>query len=133
MPKDDRDILKVLKFELRFLEDGGYGRSTRTAWRPSLIFEDSPTCLNFNDPDRPNSCRECLLMQFVPPEHTSESSPCRFIHLNGQRETVHSLYRWGTQREMEDALRKWLRETITWYEAEHKMGGTDRAFKTYAA
>ena len=30
MQKDERDLLEVLKFELEFLEQGGYGRSPRT-------------------------------------------------------------------------------------------------------
>ncbi len=34
MPKDDRDVLEVLKFELDFIEKGGYGRSVRTPWLP---------------------------------------------------------------------------------------------------
>ena len=49
MPKpqnDDRDLLEMLKFELRFLEDGGYGQSPHAARRASLIFEDSLTCMN---------------------------------------------------------------------------------------
>lgn len=29
MQKDELDLLEVLKFELQFLEDGGYGRSPR--------------------------------------------------------------------------------------------------------
>jgi len=41
MQKDERDLLEVLKFELKFLEQGGYGRSPRTPWRPQYIFEDS--------------------------------------------------------------------------------------------
>ncbi len=43
MRKDER----VLKFELEFLEKGGYGRSPREPWRPQFIFEDSPTCMNY--------------------------------------------------------------------------------------
>ena len=31
-------VLEILRFELKFLEDGGYGRSPRTAWRPTNIF-----------------------------------------------------------------------------------------------
>jgi hypothetical protein len=76
MSKDDRDIFEVLKAELSFLEDGGYGRSPHKPWRASLIFEDSPTCLNFNDSDRPNPCTDCLLTEFVPAEHQSEHCPC---------------------------------------------------------
>ena len=33
MAKDERDLLDLLKFELKFLEDGGYGRSPHTPWR----------------------------------------------------------------------------------------------------
>ena len=50
MSNDKRDILEVLKFELNFLEQGGYGRSVRTPWKPTSLFQDSVTCMNFNDP-----------------------------------------------------------------------------------
>ncbi|MGC2323502.1 MAG: hypothetical protein WA463_12815, partial [Terriglobales bacterium] len=66
MAKDDRDILEVLKFELAFLEQGGYGRSVRTPWKPTSIFQDSITCLNFGEPERVHPCSECLLIDFVP-------------------------------------------------------------------
>jgi len=76
MQKDERDLLEVLKFELKFLEDGGYGRSPRASWRPQLIFEDSPTCMNFNSAEDPGPCRDCVLIQLVPPELRSEEIPC---------------------------------------------------------
>jgi hypothetical protein len=38
MKKDDAEILKVFQFELRFLEDGNYGRSPRAPWRASYVF-----------------------------------------------------------------------------------------------
>jgi hypothetical protein len=82
------DILELLRFELKFLEDGGYGRSPRTSWRPSYVFEDSPTCLNFDDTSRPHPCNECFLMQFVPNERQDEMVPCRFIPLTEKGETV---------------------------------------------
>ena len=63
--KDDRDVLEILKFELRFLEEGGYGQSPHAARRVSLVFEDSLTCMNFNSQDR-TPCNACLLMKFVP-------------------------------------------------------------------
>ena len=44
MSNDKRDILEVLKFELNFLEQGGYGRSVRTPWKPTSIFQDSLSC-----------------------------------------------------------------------------------------
>ena len=56
MAHDDRDILEILRFELKFLEDGGYGRSPHSPWRAPAIFEDSPACPNFCDPARPHAC-----------------------------------------------------------------------------
>ena len=46
MAQDERDLLDVLKFELKFLVDGGYGRSPHTPRRRQVAFEDSPTCPN---------------------------------------------------------------------------------------
>ena len=112
MRKDDAELLKMFQFELRFLEDGGYGRSPRTPWRASYVFEDSPTCLNFNDSARPHPCTECPLMEFVPPQFRGESAPCRFIPLTEAGEPVDQFYRSGTQMELEEALACWLRKQI---------------------
>jgi hypothetical protein len=112
MRRGDDEILAMFQFELRFLEDGGYGRSPRTPWRASHVFEDSPTCLNFNDAARPHPCTECSLMKFVPPQFQAESAPCRFIPLTEAGETVDHLS--GTQMELEEALACWLRKQIHW-------------------
>jgi hypothetical protein len=112
MATDNRDILEILQFELKFLEDGGYGRSPRTPWRAPALFEDSPTCLNFSDPARPHPCDQCLLMRFVPKEHQGNEIPCRFIPVKESGETVDDLYRSATQRETEQALGQWLRAQI---------------------
>ncbi len=66
MAQVEREMLELLRRELKFLEDGGYGRSPRIPWRPSFIFEDSPSCLNLGNPARTHPCSECLLMKFVP-------------------------------------------------------------------
>jgi hypothetical protein len=112
MSDDKRDVLEVLKFELAFLEQGGYGRSVRTPWKATSMFQDSPSCLNSNDPARPNPCNECLLTDFVPREAREELIPCHFIPLNQQGETVDSMERHANQLEMEEALKNWLRSTI---------------------
>ena len=110
--KDDRDLLEMLKFELRFLEDGGYGQSPHAARRASLIFEDSLTCMNFNSQGR-TPCSACLLMNFVPPGRATEQIPCRHILLNKDGETLASLCASSaTQIEIEEALGNWLRATI---------------------
>ena len=117
MQKDERDLLEVLKFELKFLEDGGYGRSPSARWRPQLIFEDSPTCMNFNSQEQ-SPCSECVLMQLVPPEFRSAEIPCRHIPFDASGETLDSLYRYGDQGEIEEVFGNWLRATIQRHEEE---------------
>jgi hypothetical protein len=112
MLSNDRALLKVLKFELQFLEDGGYGRSPHAPRRQSLLFEDSITCMNFNSQGDRTPCSVCRLMQFVPPNRASEKIPCRHIPLNNTGETLACLYESATQPEMEEALGNWLRATI---------------------
>ena len=121
MAQDNRDILDILKFELSFLEDGGYGRSPHARWRAPAIFEDSPVCPNFCDPARPHPCESCLLEQFVPEEQKKESIPCRFIPLTPDGPTVEDLYRTASQTEMEEALAKWLRTQIARIERERAL------------
>jgi hypothetical protein len=118
MSSDKRDILEVLKFELSFLEQGGYGRSVRTPWKPTSIFQDSLSCINFNEPDRPHTCNECLLSDLVPGEAQSAGVPCHFIPLNQAGETVDSMERQCNQVELEEAVREWLRATIERIEQE---------------
>jgi hypothetical protein len=133
MVQDEGELLELLKFELNFLEDGGYGRSPHTPWRRQLVFEDSLTCLNFGDPARPHPCNECLLMRFVPAELKNQASPCRLIPLTDKGETVDYFYRCGTQLELEEALASWLRNQISRIEeqreqdpkTEHAKGGSN--------
>jgi hypothetical protein len=125
MATDIRDVLEVLKFELRFLEDGGYGRSPRAPWRAPAIFEDSPICPNFTDPARRHPCKHCLLIDFVPPDRRNEDVPCRFIPLKENGMTVDDLYRCGTQIEMEKALACWLRTEIHRIEQERATANGD--------
>jgi len=112
MPLDDRNPLDVLRFELQFLEAGGYGRLPREPRKPPLVFEDSLSCLNSCAQPERQPCSRCLLMQFVPPSSRSEEVPCRHIPLNQAGDTVQSFYREHTQLELEEALASWLRGTI---------------------
>ncbi len=112
MPIDDRDVLEVLKFELEFIESGGYGRSVRTPWLPTSIFQDSLTCLNFGDPHRTHPCDECMLMALVPPERRSERVPCHYIPLTAEGETIDHLERNECQDTKEEVVKIWLRRMI---------------------
>ncbi len=111
MRRDDRDILEVLKFELAFLEQGGYGRLPREAWRSRLIFVDSPTCVNFNTTKRV-PCDDCALWPLIPEDARNERVPCDYIPLTPQGDTLESLYRTATKQEIEEVLGTWLRATI---------------------
>jgi len=118
MQKDERDLLEVLKFELEFLEQGGYGRSPQTPWRPRYIFEDSLTCMNYDSKENRGPCSDCVLMHLVPSERRSERIPCRHIPFNVSAETLDSLYQHSDQDEIEEAVGNWLRVTIQRLEEE---------------
>lgn len=118
MQKDERDLLEVLRFELEFLEKGGYRPSPREPRKTGFIFEDSPTCMNYDSKDNPGPCNECVLMGLVPPENRRQTIPCRHIPLNAEGETLDSLYRHAEQRDLEDVYGKWLRATIAKLEEE---------------
>ena len=118
MQKDERDLLEVLKFELEFLERGDYSHSPRTPWRPQYIFEDSPTCRNYDSKENPGPCSNCVLMHLVPPDRRFEKIPCRHIPFNMSGETLDSLYKYSHQNEIEETVGSWLRTTIRRLEEE---------------
>lgn len=122
MTNGKRDLLEVLKAELEFLEKGGYRHTARAAWRPHFMFQDSPTCLNFDPTQQPRPCTDCILMQFVPADARSERIPCRHIPLSEHGETIDSFYRTGTQEELEAAVAQWLKTTIARIEREKAEG-----------
>jgi hypothetical protein len=112
MLTDQRDLLDVLKFELYFLEQGGYERSSVAAWRPRFIFEDSPTCVNYDATVDRTPCSACALMQLVPSSRRFATHPCWHIALNESGETLDSLYRYSDQSQIEETVSNWLRATI---------------------
>jgi len=122
MSNDQRDILDALKFELAFLEQGGYGRSVRTPKTPTKIFQDSLSCINFCEPTRPHPCNECFLTDFVPGDAQRQDVPCHHIPLNAEGETVDTLR--GNQLKLEEALEAWLRATIHRIEQERAAAAT---------
>jgi len=112
MAKDDRDILELLKEELAFLEQGGYGRSVRTPWLSKSAFQDSLTCINYGYPYRAHPCSECHLMDFVEKEHQGEDVPCHFIPLNEAGETIEDLEAQDNEAKLERTLKLWMQAKI---------------------
>lgn len=124
---DDRDLLDVLKFELKYFEKGGYGRSPREPWRAPLVFEDSPACMNYDSKDKPEPCKNCALIDLIPMSERKEPFPCRHIPLTYAGDTLETLYRWASQYEIEDVYGKWLRTIIHRLEDERERLSGNRA------
>ena len=112
MKQDDRDTIKTLKSELNFIEKGGYGRSVKSPWTPTSIFQDSPICLNYADVERPYPCADCVLFEFVPTSGRNRAVPCHHIALNKAGDTIDELEWDQDQHGLEAEVKDWLRSTI---------------------
>jgi hypothetical protein len=112
MTKDERDVLELLKDELAFIEQGGYGRSVRTPWLPKSVFQDSLSCINYGYPYRAHPCNECHLLDFVAEEYRGQEVPCHFIPLNDRGETIEDLEGQNNEPKLEADVKKWLRGKI---------------------
>ncbi|MGZ8845408.1 MAG: hypothetical protein ACXW3C_02995 [Pyrinomonadaceae bacterium] len=125
MTKDDRDILELLKSELSFIEEGGYGRSVRTPWLPKSVFQDSLSCLNYGYPYRAHPCTDCHLLDFVSPDDRSQPVPCHFIPLNEAGNTVEELEMEGNEVKIASTVKIWLKGKISQMEAERSNDLTE--------
>jgi len=112
MGADLRKIIDQLKLERDILKNGGYGRSVRTPQKPTKIFRDSVTCLNYGETVKRHPCDECLLWEWVPEDHQHDDLPCHFIPLNEQGDSIASLEDSGDREEAEKALLDWLDSVI---------------------
>ena len=117
MAKDDRAILELLKQELSFIEEWGYGRSVRTPWLPKSVFQDSLSCLNYGYPYRAHPCSECHLLEFVGSQDRSQPVPCHFIPLNETGNTIEELEMEGNESKMQNVVKSWLQGKINQLEA----------------
>ena|SRR5579864_2318368 len=112
MTRSTLDLLSSLKTELRFLESGGYAKAAESMMRAPQMFEDSPSCPNFENPFAQHACSECALVAIVPPQHRAGSAPCRKIVLGRNGETIDSVVETRGQAQAEQELMAWLRSTI---------------------
>ena len=112
MSTDTRDPLEVLKAELDFIEKGGYGRRVRTPWKPTSVFQDSLSCLNYGYPYRAHPCGECVLDDFVPESKHAAPVPCHHIPVGDAGETVAELELEENQQLVEEKVKAWLRARI---------------------
>jgi hypothetical protein len=122
MPRDNRNLLEVLKQELQFLERGGYEQVASHYWKPVSVFRNSPSCPNLDDPNRSVPCQECAFHELIPPHLRDETVPCHFIPLNNEGETIHSMERQYSQEELLEAVGMWLRTMIRKLERDNTHG-----------
>jgi hypothetical protein len=118
MAPNQQAVLDALKFELSFLERGGYDRSVREPRKELSVFRDSPSCLNYGSAERTHPCSECFLINFVPVDKRGESIPCHHIPLNDLGDTLATLQGYGRDSQVQEAMQGWLRKTISKLEAE---------------
>jgi hypothetical protein len=119
--KDERDVLELLKAELDYIEKGGYGRSVRTPWRPTSVFQDSLTCINYGFPYRAHPCNECFLDELVPPGGRAEIVPCHHIPLDAEGTTIEEIESEENQQKLEEKVKAWLRAKIKEVEDERAL------------
>jgi hypothetical protein len=122
MATELREILDELKLQRSILQDGGYGRSVRTPWKPTALFRDSVTCLNFGEAVRKHPCSECLLWEWVPETHQNEEIPCHHIPLNEKGDSIATLQEEADRDRAEQALLAWLDATIERLEERLRRG-----------
>ena len=109
---ENNRLLQLVSKELGFLNAGGYGRSFRSQWRPTLLLRDSPACINYGDTGRQNPCRECPLFSLIPPDKKDERVPCHFIPLNESGLTIARVYAEGSQNSLDRLYQNWRRDII---------------------
>ena len=117
MPADLKQIIDQLKLQRDILKSGGYGRCVRTPWKPTKLFRDSVTCLNFDEVVKRHPCNECLLWDWVPQNHRDEDIPCHFIPLNDRGDSIASLEDAEDREGAENALLNWLDSVLEHLEA----------------
>lgn len=119
------ELLRALKAELEFVQQGGYGQVFRSTWRPTILIRDSILCPNAVSAPAFHPCDECKLLPLVPPEKRNLPNPCHQIPLNAAGETLADLYAKGTQEQADRTYSEWLCATIAKFEREVDMNALE--------
>jgi hypothetical protein len=65
-----------------------------------------------------------IVMPPIPKDLRNKKIPCRCISLTEHEDTIDSLYRTGTQEELQADIAKWLKITIAWLKREKRNSVT---------
>ena len=126
MSFSNQELIEKLRLELNVVERGGYAPSVHEPRRQMRIFRDSASCPNVDLEVRETPCRQCFLIEFVPPEHQDQEDPCYYILANAQGETITPLIKSGDAAQLLETLRSWLQETIARLEKEKEETASER-------
>ena len=110
MVVDKHEIIETLRYELNFLEQGGYDHNVTGEGLPSP-FRTGFSCLNFGDPLRRHACRECTLYGFVPEKARTDDVPCHGIELE-PGVSIGQLLRGGERKRLVELLERWLSSNL---------------------
>lgn len=123
-----REIIETLRYELNFLEQGGYDHNVTGEGLPSP-FRTGYTCPNFGDPLRRHACHECSLYEFIPESARTDQVPCHGIELEPGT-TIGKVLATGDRKRLVELLEHWLRQMIEKLEKEELVGQSQIAQQT---
>jgi hypothetical protein len=112
MLERNQQLLQTLKKEWVFFKSGGYGHPFRGRWRPTLLFRDSATCVNYSANRALKPCQECPLFALVPSDKRNYPIPCHHIPLDFEGNTIARLYQSGSQEALDQIYFGWLSAVV---------------------
>jgi hypothetical protein len=124
MTVNKHEIIEILRYELNFLEQGGYDHNVSGDGLPSP-FRTGFTCPNFGDPLRRHACRECSLYAFIPEKARTDDVPCHGIELE-PGVSIGQLLGSGDRERLVGLLEHWLRKMIA------ELENDDRSLAQFA-
>ncbi len=76
------------------------------------FFPGTSLCANYGRLGGPAGCRECLLLAYVPREHSQEALPCFRIVLDGGRSLLELCFKLDS-RDLEETVLRWLSDRVS--------------------
>lgn len=101
-------LLQTLRTELAFFAAGGYERPFRSGWRPALLLRDSEACIHYNSTGRQISGQKCPVFEMISSAAWNAVVPCHHIPLDARCNTVATMYRKNTEKDLDEHYREWL-------------------------
>ena len=105
-------LLEALKYELYFLQHGGYHVQDSPALRSKIFFRHSVTCLNYGSLLAHHACSECVLARFIPEAERAKELACHQIPLNEHGDTLAAMLNKSDPKKIETLVCNWLRKRI---------------------